>query len=168
MDVVGKKFKVQEMYIPEVLLSAETMKASVNILKPLLVGGKRSARPGTVVIGTVKGDLHDVGKNIVIMLIEAAGFNVIDLGIDVQGKAFVEAVERDKPHVLGLSAMLTTTMMEMKKVIDLLKEHNLRDTVKVIVGGAPLNDSFARQIGADGYAMDAVAGVDLVKQLVKQ
>lgn len=166
MEVVGQRFKVQDMYIPEVLLSAETMKASVNLLKPLLTGGA-FGDAGTVVIGTVKGDLHDVGKNIVIMLIEAAGFQVVDLGIDVKEAVFIEAVREKKPVVLGMSAMLTTTMMEMKKVIDLLKEEGLRDKVKVMVGGAPLSESFAEQIGADAYAQDAVIGVEILKKLAK-
>jgi 5-methyltetrahydrofolate--homocysteine methyltransferase len=167
MNVVGKKFKAQELYIPEVLLSAETMKKSVNMLKPMLVGGELG-KEGLVLIGTVKGDLHDVGKNIVIMLIEAAGFQVIDLGFDVSDKVFIDTVREKRPQVLGMSAMLTTTMMEMKKVIDLLKENNLRDKIKVVVGGAPLNQAFAAQIGADGYAEDAVAGVELVRKLISK
>jgi 5-methyltetrahydrofolate--homocysteine methyltransferase len=167
MNVVGKKFKAQELYIPEVLLSAETMKKSVNMLKPMLVGGELG-KEGLVLIGTVKGDLHDVGKNIVIMLIEAAGFQVIDLGFDVSDKVFIDTVREKRPQVLGMSAMLTTTMMEMKKVIDLLKENNLRDKIKVVIGGAPLNQAFAAQIGADGYAGDAVAGVELVRKLISK
>jgi 5-methyltetrahydrofolate--homocysteine methyltransferase len=166
MNVVGQRFKAQEMYIPEVLLSAETMKKSVTMLKPMLVAGELG-KSGLVVIGTVKGDLHDVGKNILIMLIEAAGFEVIDLGIDVADTVFTDIVKNKHPHVIGMSAMLTTTMMEMKKVIDQLKSLSLRDQVKVIVGGAPLNQEFADRIGADAYAPDAVAGVDLIKALVK-
>jgi 5-methyltetrahydrofolate--homocysteine methyltransferase len=166
MNVVGQRFKCQDMYIPEVLLSAETMKKSVTMLKPMLVAGELG-KSGLVVIGTVKGDLHDVGKNILIMLIEAAGFEVIDLGIDVADTVFTDIVKNKHPHVIGMSAMLTTTMMEMKKVIDQLKSLSLRDQVKVIVGGAPLNQEFADRIGADGYAADAVAGVDLIKALVK-
>jgi 5-methyltetrahydrofolate--homocysteine methyltransferase len=165
MEEVGKRFKVQEMWIPEVLLSAETMKASVNILKPMLVG-QMSSKAGVFVIGTVKGDLHDVGKNIVIILMEGAGFEVIDLGMDVSEKTFIETVREKKPNALGMSAMLTTTMMEMKKVIDLLKQEGLRDEVKVIVGGAPLNQQFSKEIGADAYADNAVTGVDFIKQLV--
>jgi 5-methyltetrahydrofolate--homocysteine methyltransferase len=165
MEEVGKRFKVQEMWIPEVLLSAETMKASVNILKPMLVG-QMSIKAGVFVIGTVKGDLHDVGKNIVIILMEGAGFEVIDLGMDVSEKTFIETVREKKPNALGMSAMLTTTMMEMKKVIDLLKQEGLRDEVKVIVGGAPLNQQFSKEIGADAYADNAVTGVDFIKQLV--
>ncbi|MGC2692900.1 MAG: cobalamin-dependent protein, partial [Desulfobaccales bacterium] len=125
-------------------------------------------KAGRVAIGTVKGDLHDVGKNIVIMLMEAAGFEVIDLGINVSQDLFAETVREKKPQVLGMSAMLTTTMMEMKKVIDLLQEENLRNQVKVIIGGAPLNKAFAGRIGADAYAEDAVVAVDLLKELVKK
>ncbi len=165
MMVVGQRFKAQEMWIPEVLLSAETMKASVNILKPLLVGGA-TGKAGSFVIGTVKGDLHDVGKNIVIILMEGAGFDVIDLGMDVSEKTFIETVREKKPVALGMSAMLTTTMQEMKKVIDLLAREGLRDKVKVLVGGAPLNQMFSDQIGADCYAENAVVGVDYVKELV--
>jgi 5-methyltetrahydrofolate--homocysteine methyltransferase len=167
MNVVGKRFKAQEMYIPEVLLSAETMKKSVNMLKPMLAGGGLGKK-GLIVIGTVKGDLHDVGKNILIMLIEAAGFEVIDLGIDVADTVFTNIAKDKQPQVIGMSAMLTTTMMEMKKVIDQLKAQSLRDKVKVIVGGAPINQEFANQIGADGYAPDAVSGVDLIKALLKK
>jgi len=166
MNHVGKLFKAQEMYIPEVLLSAETMKTSVNLLKPLLVN-QTFNKAGKVVVGTVKGDLHDVGKNIVIMLMEAAGYEVIDLGIDVPAQTFSDTIRKEKPHVLGMSAMLTTTMMEMKNVIAMLANQELRDRVKVIIGGAPLNESFSVQIGADGYAADAVAGVDLLKKLIK-
>ncbi|MEN6437061.1 MAG: corrinoid protein [Syntrophobacter sp.] len=164
MNVVGQRFKAQEMWIPEVLLAAETMKASVNILKPLLVGNA-SGKAGLFVIGTVKGDLHDVGKNIVIILMEGAGFDVIDLGMDVSEKTFIETVKEKKPQALGMSAMLTTTMQEMKKVIDLLKEEGLRDKVKVLVGGAPLNQMFSDQIGADCYAENAVVGVDYIKKM---
>ncbi|MEJ2364617.1 MAG: corrinoid protein [Deltaproteobacteria bacterium] len=166
MDIVGQRFKAEEMYIPEVLLSAETMKKSVELLKPMLVQGSLG-QAGRVVIGTVKGDYHDVGKNIVIMLMEAAGYEVIDLGMDVSEATFIDTTKDKQPNVLGMSAMLTTTMMEMKKVIDLLNEQNLRHKVKVIVGGAPLNQSFAEQIGADGYGENAAAAVDLLKQLVR-
>ncbi len=145
MEIVGQRFKAEEMYIPEVLLSAETMKKAVNLLKPMLVS-ETFGKAGRVAIGTVKGDLHDVGKNIVIMLMEAAGFEVIDLGINISGNVFAETVREKKPQVLGMSAMLTTTMMEMKNVIDLLKEENLRDQVKVIIGGAPLRPGGASGI----------------------
>jgi len=167
MGVVGQRFKAEEMWIPEVLLSAKTMKTSVELLRPMLIATKNNTKSGTVVIGTVKGDLHDVGKNIVILLTEAAGFEVVDLGIDVPKEKFLETVKQRQPDILGMSAMLTTTMMEMKNVIDFLSEKGFRDKVNVIIGGAPLNESFAKQIGADGYAEDAVAGVDLFKRLTK-
>ncbi|MGP8050596.1 MAG: corrinoid protein [Desulfobaccales bacterium] len=166
MEVVGTCFKAEEMYIPEVLLSAETMKKAVNLLKPLLVSGT-FGQAGKVVIGTVKSDYHDVGKNIVIMLMEAAGYEVIDLGMDVAELSFIETVAEQKPDVIGMSAMLTTTMMEMQKVIDLLKERHLRDKVKVIIGGAPVNQLFNDQIGADGYGENAATAVDLLKRLVR-
>jgi 5-methyltetrahydrofolate--homocysteine methyltransferase len=166
MEIVGQRFKVEEMYIPEVLLSAETMKKAVNLLKPMLVSGT-FGKAGRVVIGTVKGDYHDVGKNIVIMLMEAAGYEIIDLGMDVSERSFLDTMKEEEPDVMGMSAMLTTTMMEMKKVIDLLKERNLRDKVKVIVGGAPINQLFADQIGADGYGENAAAAVDLLKKLIR-
>lgn len=165
MTEVGKRFGRSEMYIPEVLLSAKIMNTSVEMIKPLLMGGDLG-KAGKVIIGTVKGDLHDVGKNIVIMLLETAGFEVLDLGIDISEDKFVEAVKEKKPDVLGMSAMLTTTMMECKKVISALVQENLRDSVKVMVGGAPLNQRFANECGADGYAEDAVDAVDLVKRLV--
>lgn len=164
MDEVGRRFKAQEYYIPEVLLSAAVMKAAMEVMKPLMVSGEAGAA-GKVVIGTVKGDLHDIGKNIVITLLEGAGYKVIDLGIDVPRETFLRAVKEEKPLVLGMSAMLTTTMMEMKKVIDFLSEQGIRKDVKVIVGGAPLTPAFVQQIGADGYGEDAVAGVELVKKL---
>lgn len=165
MTEVGKRFGRAEMYIPEVLLSAKTMNTSVQIVKPLLVT-EDMKKAGTVIIGTVKGDLHDVGKNIVIMLLETAGFEVLDLGLDISDEKFAQAVRDKKPDVLGMSAMLTTTMMECKKVISLLEKENLRQSVKVMVGGAPLNQKFATECGADGYAEDAVEAVDLVKRLV--
>jgi 5-methyltetrahydrofolate--homocysteine methyltransferase len=166
MDEVGKRFKAQEYYIPEVLLSAEVMKSAMSVLKPLMVSGEVSST-GEVAIGTVKGDLHDIGKNLVITLLEGAGYRVIDLGIDVPKEKFLQVVQEAKPSVLGMSAMLTTTMMAMKDVVDLLRERGMRQNIKVIVGGAPLSSSFARQIGADGYAEDAVVGVELVKSLTR-
>jgi 5-methyltetrahydrofolate--homocysteine methyltransferase len=166
MDEVGRRFKAQECYIPEVLLSAEVMKSAMSVLKPLMVSGEVSGT-GEVAIGTVKGDLHDIGKNLVITLLEGAGYRVIDLGIDVPKEKFLQVVQEAKPSILGMSAMLTTTMMAMKDVVDLLRERGMRQNIKVIVGGAPLNSSFARQIGADGYAEDAVVGVELVKSFTR-
>jgi corrinoid protein of di/trimethylamine methyltransferase len=165
MDYVGAQFRKGEMFIPEVLLSARTMQAAMDVLKPRLVTGNVPSQ-GTVVIGTVQGDLHDIGKNLVRMMLEAAGFSVIDLGIDVPAEKFLEAVKTRRPHILGLSALLTTTMRNMAAVIDTLREAGIRQAVKVMVGGAPVTAEFARSIGADGYAPNAVAAVDLARSLI--
>jgi len=165
MEVVGKKFRAGEMFLPEVLLSAEVMHKGIDILNPLL---SKAGRKGiaTVVIGTVEGDIHDIGKKIVALLLEGNGYNVIDLGVDVKVGKFIEAVEKNKPQVLGMSALLTTTMPYMGVVIKTLKEKKIRDKVKVIVGGASVNAEFAKSIGADGYAVEAGTGVELVKKLL--
>lgn len=165
MDVVGDKFRSDELFIPEVLISARAMHAGMNILRPKLIetGAKLV---GKVVIGTVKGDLHDIGKNLVGMLMEGAGFQVIDLGIDVPSGKFVDAVKADKPNLLGLSALLTTTMPKMKEVIESLVEAGIRNTVKVMVGGAPVTEKFAKDIGADGYAPDAARAVEKARGLI--
>ena len=164
MDVVGKRFKAHEIYIPEVLLSAAVMKSAMTVLKPLFVSDEVGGR-GTIVIGTVRGDLHDIGKNLVIIMLEGAGYKVVDLGTNVPGERFVQVIREEKPLVLGMSAMITTTMTVMKDVIDLLKKEGLRGQVTVIVGGAPLNAAFAEQIGADAYAEDAIVGVDIINRL---
>ncbi len=164
MDIVGEKMECGDMFIPEVLMSAQAMSMSVEVLKPLLAEGDSSSA-GKVIIGTVKGDLHDIGKNLVAMMMESAGFEVIDLGVDVAPEKFVEAVKTHKPTIVGLSALLTTTMPMMKKSIMSIEESGLRDTLKIIVGGAPVNQSFADEIGADGYAPDAGAASKLAKAL---
>jgi len=165
MEVVGKKFRSGEMFLPEVLLCAEVMHKGIDILNPLLAkSGKKSAT--TVVIGTVEGDIHDIGKKIVALLLEGNGFNVIDLGVDVKGEKFIEAVEKYKPQIVGMSALLTTTMPHMGEIIQTLKVKKLRDKVKVIVGGASVNAEFAKSIGADGYAVEAGTGVELAKKLI--
>lgn len=164
MDIVGEKMEVGDMFIPEVLMSAQAMSISVEILKPLLAEGE-SASAGKVVIGTVKGDLHDIGKNLVVMMMESAGFEVIDLGVDVEPEKFVEAIKENNPTVVGLSALLTTTMPMMKKSIDSIEESGLRDTLKIIVGGAPVTQAFADEVGADGYASDAGAASKMAKSL---
>ena len=151
-----------EMFIPEVLMAAQAMSGAVEILKPLLAEGE-SASAGKIVIGTVKGDLHDIGKNLVVMMLESAGFDVIDLGVDVEPAAFVKAIQDNQPKVVGLSALLTTTMPMMKKSIESIQESGLRDNVKIIVGGAPVNQAFADEIGADGYAPDAGAASKMAK-----
>ncbi|MDI6893543.1 MAG: corrinoid protein [Bacillota bacterium] len=164
MEYVGAQFRKGEMFIPEVLLSARAMQKAMDVVKPHLVSGNLPSQ-GTVVIGTVQGDLHDIGKNLVRMMLEAAGFTVVDLGIDVPADRFLEAVKIHRPQVLGLSALLTTTMRNMAAVIDTLREAGIRQAVKIMVGGAPVTSDFARTIGADGYAPNAVAAVDLARSL---
>jgi len=164
MDIVGEKMESGDMFIPEVLMSAKAMSISVEILKPLLAEGESSSA-GKVVIGTVKGDLHDIGKNLVVMMMESAGFEVIDLGVDVDPAKFVEAIKENKPNVVGLSALLTTTMPMMKKSIQGIEESGLRDSLKIIVGGAPVNKAFADEIGADGYAPDAGSASKMAKAM---
>jgi 5-methyltetrahydrofolate--homocysteine methyltransferase len=165
MDEVGRRFASAEIYVPEMLASALTMKEALNLIKPLLLGYKKQTR-ATILIGTVKGDLHDIGKNIVIMMLEGAGFEVIDLGVDLREEVVIDKVRELKPQVLGLSALLTTTMPEMGKIIKTLEQAGLREQVKVIVGGAPIDEAFASKIGADGYARDAVAAVESVKRFI--
>lgn len=165
MDVVGKRMKSGEMFIPEVLLSARTMQGALNILKPLLVGGE-STSAGTVVIGTVEGDLHDIGKNLVAMLLEGAGFEVINLGTGVKPEGFVAAVKEHKPAIVGMSALLTTTMPKMEETIEALKEAGLRDTVRIMAGGAPVTQDFVDKIGADAYGANAAAAVEKAKAIL--
>jgi len=167
MDRVGVRFKNGELYIPEVLLAARAMHAGMAILKPILSKSTETIA-GKVLIGTVKGDLHDIGKNLVVMMIEGGGFDVIDLGIDVPASRFVEAVKEHRPQVVGMSALLTTTMMEMKKTIQALEEAGQKDRVKIIVGGAPVTEDFAKDIGADGYAPDAAVAVDVVRSWISK
>ena len=165
MDYVGIEFKAGNMFVPEVLRSAKAMQAAMDILKPELarVGAKRTGR---VLLGTVKGDLHDIGKNLVGIMCEGAGFEVKDIGKDIAPEAFVQAVKDFKPDIVGMSALLTTTMRSMGHTIKALEEAGLRDQVKVIVGGAPVTQTFADQIMADGYAPNAAAAADLAKKLV--
>jgi len=166
MDVVGERFKNNEVFIPEVLVSARAMKAGMKIVRPLLAEGIMGSR-GKVVIGTIKGDLHDIGKNIVGMLLEGAGFEVTDLGTDVTKEQFMEVVEKEGVDIIGMSALLTTTMTYMKEVIQSVEDANLKGKVKVIIGGAPITQSYAEEIKADGYAPDAASAVDLVKSLLE-
>lgn len=165
MEVVGERFRKEELFIPEVLVAARAMHAGMEVLRPVLVetGVKPIAK---MVLGTVRGDLHDIGKNLVGMMMEGAGIEVIDIGIDVPSEKFVEAVRSNQAELLGLSALLTTTMPRMKEVIESLIAANVRDRVKVVVGGAPVTDKFAKEIGADGYAPDAASAVELVKSLL--
>jgi 5-methyltetrahydrofolate--homocysteine methyltransferase len=165
MDYVGKEFKAGAMYVPEVLRSAKAMQTANDILKPkLAAGGSKNA--GRVLLGTVKGDLHDIGKNLVGMMCEGAGFEVRDLGKDLGPEAFVDAVKKYEPDIIGMSALLTTTMRAMEQVIKALQEAGLRDKVMVMVGGAPVTQAFATQIGADGYASNAAAAADLARKLI--
>ncbi len=167
MNIVGIDFRDGILFVPEVLMSANSMKAGMEILKPLL---SESGEPtaGKMVIGTVKGDIHDIGKNLVCMMMEGAGFEVIDLGINTPVESYLEALEEHKPEILGMSALLTTTMPYMKVVIDTLKEKGLRDDYIVLVGGAPLNQEFGEAIGADAYCRDAAVAADTAKQLVAE
>ena len=167
MDIVGKKFADGVIYVPEMLVSATTMKRGLDIIKPLLQSGEIQNR-GTIVMGTVKGDLHDIGKNLVTMMMEGAGFKIIDLGVDVKIENLVETLKKEKADILGLSALLTTTMPEMQNVIEVLEEAGLRDQVKVIVGGAPIDQVFADTIGADGFGKDAVEAVQLARKLMSE
>jgi 5-methyltetrahydrofolate--homocysteine methyltransferase len=166
MNTVAERFKSGHMFLPEVLAVAGAMKAGMKLVKPLLAGTKQSSF-GKVVIGTVRGDMHDIGKNLVGIMLEGAGFEVIDLGTDVRADKFVEAVERENPAVVGMSALLTTTMLHMKGVIEALEKKNLRSNVKIIIGGAPISNNFANEIKADGYARDAGSAADLVRSLLK-
>ena len=165
MSVIGARFKKNEVYVPEVLIAARAMHAGMDELKPLLA--KAGVEPkGVFAIGTVKGDLHDIGKNLVLMMIEGAGYKVVDLGVDVTPEKFVDAA-KEGAQVLGLSALLTTTMPAMKTTIDAIEAAGVRDTVKIMVGGAPLTQAYADEIGADGFAADAASAVDTTDELMK-
>jgi len=166
MDEVGRRMRECEFFIPEVLIAARAARASTEILRPLLVGDS-SARPAaTIVCGTIKGDLHDIGKNIVAMMLEGAGFRIVDLGVDVGPEKLVDAVRREHADLVALSALLTTTMVNMKGAIEALKAAGLRRQVKIMVGGAPVTESWAQSIGADGYGKDAPAAVELARRFL--
>lgn len=164
MNVVGAKFKNNEFYVPEVLIAARAMKTAMEILRPQLASSGVEAK-GTVAIGTVKGDLHDIGKNLVAMMLEGAGFEIMDLGVDVAPEKFVQAV-KDGAGVVALSALLTTTMPAMKDTIEALKAEGIRDSAVVVIGGAPVTQNYSDEIGADGYSPDAASAVDKVKELL--
>lgn len=166
MDVVGEKMESEDMFIPEVLMAAKVMSAAVEILKPLLAEEDMSAM-GRVVIGTVKGDLHDIGKNLVAMMLESAGFEVYNLGVDISPDKFASEVNEKNANMVCLSALLTTTMPMMKQTIDAVVESGLRDRVKIMVGGAPVTKDYANEIGADGYAPDAGSATKLAKALLQ-
>ena len=165
MAVVGEKMRNGEMYLPEVLQSAAAMKASLAVLRPLLAQEGAQSR-GKVVLGTVQGDMHDIGKNLVGIMLQGAGFEIIDIGLNVEPQKFVAAITEHRPDIVGLSAMLTTTMLNMKTTLNAIAAADLRAKVKVIVGGAPVSQKFADDIGAEGYARDAVLAVEKVKQLL--
>jgi 5-methyltetrahydrofolate--homocysteine methyltransferase len=167
MNVVGEKFKNHQIFLPHVLLAAKAMYAGLDLLRPLMI---KEGIPtmGKVVIGTIKGDLHDIGKNLVGIMLKGAGFEIIDLGKDVSPEKFIEAAERENARVIGMSALLTTTMSGMKEVINILKERGLYGKIKVIVGGAPLSDEYAREIGADAYCFDGMKAVECVKGFLRE
>ncbi len=167
MNVVGEKFKNMEIFIPEVLISARAMNQGLEIIKPLLAKAKVKSR-GKVVIGTVRGDLHDIGKNIVGMMLRGAGYDVMDLGCDVPKEKFIESLRKEVAGVLAMSALLTTTMIYMREVIEELERAKIRQKVKIIIGGAPISQAYADQIGADGYAPDAALAVDLINGLFRK
>lgn len=165
MEEVGRRFEAHEYYVPELLVAARAMKASLDLLRPLLAA--QGAKPvGKVVIGTVKGDLHDIGKGLVASMLEGAGFEVVDLGVDVPAQKFLDEAKKHQAHIIAMSALLTTTMMSMKTVIEELKKAQVREQFKVIIGGAAVTQQFADSIGADGYAANANAGVVLARKLV--
>ena len=166
MTIVGIDFRDGILFVPEVLMAANAMKAGMGILRPLLAE-TGAPRVGTVVIGTVKGDIHDIGKNLVSMMLEGAGFDVIDLGINNPVENYLDALEKHKPDILGMSALLTTTMPYMKVVVDALVEKGIRDDYIVLVGGAPLNEAFAESVGADAYCRDAAVAVETAKEMIK-
>jgi 5-methyltetrahydrofolate--homocysteine methyltransferase len=167
MNVIGERFKAMDIFIPEVLVSARAMNMGLEMIKPLLAKAKVKAR-GKVVIGTVRGDLHDIGKNIVAMMLRGAGYEVIDLGADVPKEKFLEHVKKEGADVLAMSALLTTTMTYMREVVEELEKAKLRSKVKVVIGGAPVSRAYAERIKADGYAPDAALAVDLLKRLLKR
>jgi 5-methyltetrahydrofolate--homocysteine methyltransferase len=167
MDIVGEDFRDGILFVPEVLLAAKAMKGAMEILRPLLTEAKDVQRQGTVVIGTVKGDIHDIGKNLVGMMLEGAGFEVVNLGINVDADQFLAAIREHNADILGMSALLTTTMPYMRTVIQRLRDEDLRDQTIVLVGGAPLTSAFAEDIGADRYCEDAAVAVEAAKALMQ-
>lgn len=165
MDEIGDRFSKGLLFVPEMLMAAQAMKGGLELLKPHL-GDNNQASKGTVITGTVKGDLHDIGKNLVGMMLEGAGFTVIDLGVDVDSDKFLTAAKENNATIIALSALLTTTMPRMKEVVKLLVESGERDKIKVMIGGAPVSNQFSQEIGSDGYAEDAAAAVNLARQLL--
>jgi len=167
MSIIGKEFKARDLWVPDVLLAARNMKQGVEILRALFSQEGQPAK-GRIILGTVKGDIHDIGKNLVAIMMSGSGLEVIDLGIDIPVEKFLAAVEEHRPQILGLSALLTTTMLEMQKVIEAVRKSPLAKKPYVIIGGAPVTESFAREIGADGYGADAVAAVEVALKLLEE
>ncbi|WP_300667444.1 corrinoid protein [Desulfoluna sp.] len=167
MDVVGERFSAGETFVPEMLMSAHTMKAGVEVLKPYL-SGDDVKKVGTIVVGTVHGDLHDIGKNLVCIMLEGAGFNVVDLGVDVLKEKFIEAAKEHNADIIGLSTLLTTTMCVVEETVEAIHAAGLGDSVKILIGGAPLTQDFADRIGADAFAPDAGAAGKVARELVLQ
>lgn len=167
MDVVGKLFKEEEIFLPEVLMAAKAMGAGQKLLEPLLVGFSGGKKKAKIILGTVKGDVHDLGKNLLGMMFKGAGFDVFDLGVDISEEEFAESVKKQKPDMLGMSALLTMTMPRLKSTIEFLENKGLRKQVKVIIGGACVTQKYADEVGADGYAENAAAAVVMAKQLLK-
>ena len=162
MDIVGVDFRDGILFVPEVLMAANAMKAGMEVLRPLLTE-TGAPRVGTIVVGTVKGDIHDIGKNLVAMMLEGAGFEVINLGINIDADKFLAAIEEHKPDIIGMSALLTTTMPYMKVVVDAIGEEGIRDDIYIMVGGAPVTENFAKDVGADAYGRDAAVSVEIAK-----
>ncbi len=167
MDVIGIKFKKNEIFIPEVLIATRAMKAGMDIIRPYFTEERKESK-GKIVIGTVKGDLHDIGKKIVCMILESEGFEVVDIGIDVPKEKFLTSIKKENPDIIGMSALLTTTMVYMREVIEAVEKAKLKQNIKIIIGGAPITQSFADEIKVDGYAPDGVSAVELVKNLLKK
>ena len=165
MNEVGVRFKNGDMFVPEVMMSAKALHSGLEIVKPLLSVGENISK-GTILIGTVRGDLHDIGKNLVAMMLESSGFNVINMGVDISEEKFIEAIQEHKPDIVGMSALLTTTMPAMESTIKAITDAGLRDQVKIIIGGAPVNAKFAEEIKADGYSDDAQEAVTLCEKLL--
>ena len=167
MDAIGIKFKKNEIFIPEVLIATRAMKAGMDIIRPYFTE-ERNESKGKIVIGTVKGDLHDIGKKIVCMILESEGFEVVDIGIDVPKEKFLTSIKKENPDIIGMSALLTTTMAYMREVTEAVEKAKLKQNIKIIIGGAPTTQSFADEIKVDGYAPDGVSAVELVKNLLKK
>ncbi len=163
---VGELFSTGEYFLPELIIGADAMKAALDILEPALVGGQERSVVGRVVLGTVEGDLHEIGKTLVGTMLTANGFKVTDIGVDQTSEAFVQAIQENKADIVGASALLTTTMLQQKKLIEALENAGIRDKVKVMIGGAPVTDRYAKEIGADGYAEDAISSVDIAYRLM--